>query len=198
MWHVFAPIVRWPLRSPLRLGLIVVAFIAFVMVTGQLNASDKATPDSAPTTPTTAASAPTSTTPTPAGSVPASATTAPVDTEGGSDADSVADDGPETAAEDAAASFVAAWARPDLKAPAWLAGVTPHATPEFAAKLKTTNPANTPNVTVAGEPVEVAINAEAAVFDVPTSDSKFYRVQVQVQPNGAWLATDIQPTLTAG
>jgi hypothetical protein len=113
---------------------------------------------------------------------------------GGTDAFSTdpAEGDPEVAAQQAAAEFVAAWARPDLDAASWQAGLATHASPELLQSLADTDPANLPAVTVSGPPVEVAANAEAGVFDVPTT-GEFVRVFVELV-DGRWLATDVQPT----
>jgi hypothetical protein len=87
---------------------------------------------------------------------------------------------------------VAAWARPDLDPSAWQAGLVAHTTPAFLASLADADPANVPAVAVAGQPVEVAVNAEAGVFDVPTTGD-FVRVHVELV-DGTWLATDVEPT----
>ena len=72
------------------------------------------------------------------------------------------------AARRAAEQFVTAWARPRLPAPAWLAGVRPHATPGYAALLETVDPANVPAHTVLG-PAQVVLSTQhRADFDVPT------------------------------
>jgi hypothetical protein len=198
MWHLFGPIIRWPLHSPLRLLGVIAGAIAVVMVLGAIN--DRGEPRAqAPATPTAVVTAPadgaTEPTPTPSATAGGSATTdGGAGAAGGTDAfseDPAATD-PGVAAQQAAAEFVAAWARPDLDPVTWQAGLAPVTAPELLQTLADTDPANLPAVTVAGPPVEVAANAEAAVFDVPTT-GEFVRVHVQLV-DGAWLATDVQPT----
>jgi hypothetical protein len=208
MWHLLGPIVRWPLHSPRRLLTVVVAAIALVMALGAINdrgaasgtSGTSGTADAAATAGAQPGDDPTAT---PSGE-PTDGTDATGGTDGtdgtdgtvsgGTDAfseDPAADD-PVVAAQQVAAEFVAAWARPDLDAATWQAGLAPHATPELLATLADTDPANVPAVTVSGEPVRVAANAEAGVFDVPTT-GEFVRVFVQLV-DGVWLATDVQPT----
>lgn len=190
MWEVLAPIVRWPLYSPARFIAVVVVALAGVFVVGEVNddpapvaaATGFASPtparvDASPS-PSTAATA----------SMPADATA--------TDELSVdpADDDPSAAAADAAAAFVAAWARPDLDAKAWAAGVRPLVTSElWSTGLKLTDPSSTPEVTVRGEPRQVAMNAEEGVLDVPTTGA-WVRVHVVSDPaEGEWLVSRVEP-----
>jgi hypothetical protein len=199
MWHIFGPVIRWPLHSPLRLLGVVVAAIAAVMLLGAINdrgSAPDAGSDTVAESPTPRASDGSSRMPT----SPPTPTASPGDSDSdrldlaGTDATSPdpAGDEPMLAAQQAAAEFVAAWARPDLDATSWQAGLAAHATPELMSSLADTDPTNIPSVTVSGQPVEVASNAEAAVFDVPTT-GEFVRVHVQLIV-GAWLATDVEPT----
>ncbi|WP_182112337.1 MULTISPECIES: hypothetical protein [unclassified Actinotalea] len=97
------------------------------------------------------------------------------------------------AAADAASAFVAAWARPDLDTEAWSAGVRPLATSElWTTALSLTDPSRTPEVTVRGEPRQVAMNAEDGVFDVPTTGAW---VRVHVVPGAdddGWLVSRVE------
>ena len=198
MWHLFGPIVRWPLHSPLRLLGVIAAAIVVVMTLGAIN--DRGEPPGAAATPTPVASAgpepvvEPSASPTPAGGAAEEGTDGSDAAAVGTDAfsDDPAEDDPVVAAQQAAAEFVAAWARPDLDAATWQAGLAPHTAPELLESLADTDPANVPAVTVTGQPVRVASNAEAGVFDVPTT-GEFVRVFVQLV-DGRWLATDVQPT----
>src|SRR5690606_21930549 len=98
--------------------------------------------------------------------------------------DPAADD-PSAAAADAAAAFVAAWARPDLDPEAWASNVRPLVTSDlWATGLSKTDPVSTPEVAVRGEPRQIAINAEEAVFDVPTTGD-WVRVHAVPGPDGA-------------
>lgn len=198
MWHLLGPFVRWPLHSPWRLLGVVGAGIVAIVLLGAVNDRGAApTTDSHETPASNAAqvgrdvTAPHSTDTPP--STP-SRTEQPGVSAGGTDAwsDNPADHDPLVAAEEAAAQFIAAWARPDLDAPTWQAGLVPLTTPQLLQALAETEPSNVPAVTVAGQPVRVAANAEAGVFDVPTT-GEFVRVFVQLV-DGKWLATDVQPT----
>jgi hypothetical protein len=205
MWHFLAPIVRWPLWSPWRLIGVVAAALTLVMIIGEFNSDDQA-PAAEPTT--TSASSTSLTDPTASGSPsaspsgapdgmsPAPSSSAPSNASAGG-TDAFSDDPAETnaaaAAAESAASFVSAWARPDRNFKAWSAEVKPKVTTEAWKGLSTTNPANTPKVAVSGEPVEVAINAEEAVFDVPTTGD-FVRVHLALNGDtGAWLVSSVEP-----
>jgi predicted lipid-binding transport protein (Tim44 family) len=197
MWHLFGPLIRWPLHSPLRLLGVIASAVVAVMLLGALNdrgpaPADEAGPSPAVTVTATAGEQPAAASPAP--SPTGEATASPGNTAGGTDAfsDDPTTDEPVLAAQQAAAEFVAAWARPDLDTPTWQAGLAGHATPELLESLTDTDPANVPAVTVSGQPVEVAANAEAGVFDVPTT-GELVRVHVQLI-DGAWLATDVEPT----
>ncbi|MGW6130217.1 hypothetical protein ACWFNE_09340 [Cellulomonas sp. NPDC055163] len=198
MWHLLGPFVRWPLHSPWRLLGVVAAGIVAIALLGAIN-DRGAAPTTAPHETRTSNAAqlqrdvpPSHSTGTP---LPTSSRTErPGVGAGGTDAwsDDPADQDPLVAAEEATAQFIAAWARPDLDSTAWQAGLAPLTTPQFLQALTDTDPSNVPAVTVAGQPVRVAANAEAGVFDVPTT-GEFVRVFVQLV-DGVWLAADVQPT----
>ncbi|WP_258724405.1 hypothetical protein [Cellulomonas sp. NS3] len=202
MWHLFGPIVRWPLHSPGRLLGVVAVAVAAILALGAINDRGSG-PDTVSSTPsvmalgrTAVASDKASTslpgrTATPPGTKDGSSTSAGTDAFSEDPAASSAI----VAAQEAAAQFVAAWARPDLDPVSWLGGLAPYATPELRQALADTDPVNVPAVTVSGQPVQVAINAEAGVFDVPTTGS-FVRVFVELV-DGTWLASDVQPTRSA-
>jgi hypothetical protein len=198
MWHLFGPLVRWPLHSPLRLLGVIVAVVAAIMMLGAINDRGSTAASVAEETPAPAQSQDPgdepSSVPSPPPSEVAEGTSGPQAPAAGTDAfssDPAAGD-PGVAAQQAAAEFVAAWARPDLDASTWQAGLAPHTSPQLLQSLADTDPANLPAVTVSGEPVRVAANAEAGVFDVPTT-GEFVRVHVQLI-EGTWVATDVQPT----
>ena len=190
MWEALAPIIRWPLYSPRRFVAVVVAALIGVFVIGEIN-DEPIAPASAPSsvllvTSTAVASPPPSATPTSTVPSDASAT----------DELSVdpADHDHSAAAADAAAAFVAAWARPDLGIEAWSAGVRPLSTSElWTTGLSLTDPSRTPEVTVRGEPRQVAMNAEEGVLDVPTTGPW---VRVHVVPGAdddGWLVSRVGP-----
>lgn len=211
MWQLIAPVVRWPLYSPTRLVSVVVAVLVVTFVAGEINGDD-ATPSAE--VPTATASAPATPGAAPPGETAAAAT--PDDPEltasrpatagagdaaaegagGATDAlsDDPAADNPSAAAADAAAAFVAAWARPDLDAEAWGRQVRPLVTVEmWDDGLADTDPARTPDTAVSGEPVQVAINAEEGIFDVPTTSGAWIRVTVARDGEGEpWLASRVE------
>lgn len=198
MWHLLGPFVRWPLHSPWRLLGVVAAGIVAIVLLGAINDRGAAPTTEPHETPASNAAqagrdlplSHSSATPPPT----SSRTGQPGIGAGGTDAwsDDPAKHDPLVAAEEAAAQFIAAWARPDLDAPTWQAGLAPLTTSQFLQALTDTDPSNVPAVTVAGQPVRVAANAEGGVFDVPTT-GEFVRVFVQLV-DGVWLATDVQPT----
>ena len=199
MWHVLAPIVRWPLHSPWRLAGVVTALLVVIFVAGEINGDDRA--------PAVAATAAEESTATPSDGPTSSRSStsatgehyddeSSIDVDGSSDADSV--DPTETnesvAAATAAAEFVSEWARPDLAPETWLAGVRPLVTPDLLQGLESTDPANLPEVAVSGEPVEVAMSKESGVFDVPTT-GEHVRVFVSYDTDtSTWLVSSVEPT----
>lgn len=201
MWHLLAPVVRWPLHSPLRLLLVLAGMVTVVVVMGQANAEEPARagttptptsswlPSAVTTRPTAAASPQGGPT---AGTSGAASVPAPAD---GTDAfaDDPALSDPTAAASDAAAAFVAAWARPDQAPEAWQARVKPLVTEElWRDGLSETDPTRTPAVAVSGEPVQVAINAEQGVFDVPTT-GEWIRVHVTYDTTSStWLVSTVE------
>ncbi|MBB2924005.1 hypothetical protein [Cellulomonas cellasea] len=199
MWHLFGPIVRWPLHSPGRLLGVIAMAVAAVLALGAINdrgsKSDAVSPEaSASASSTTRSPSNEPSTPSPDRTAAPQSTGEASSTSAGTDAfsEDPAANSAIVAAQDAAAEFVAAWARPDLDPATWQGGLAPHATPELRQALADTDPANVPAVTVSGQPVQVAVNAEAGVFDVPTT-GPFIRVFVELV-DGIWLASDVQST----
>ena len=204
MWHVIAPIVRWPLHSPWRLASVIGAFLVLVVIAGEVNGNDSApaAAEPVPAVTETAGTGDAASAASPDG-WPSSSPLGPwsedeeaVHDSGNHDAYETdpAETNPSVAAAEAAAEFVAAWARPDLGVDSWRAGVRPLVTDRLYDRLQDTEPANTPDVTVAGEPLDVAINAEAGVFDVPTTGTHV-RVFVELDADkDVWLVNDVQPT----
>ncbi|MFG3701550.1 hypothetical protein ACGF5C_27110 [Micromonospora sp. NPDC047620] len=93
------------------------------------------------------------------------------------------------AAVTAALRFVRAWARPDLPAGSWLAGVRPYAVPAYADLLATVEPANVPATRVTG--VERVVTATAQRVDVDVStDAGVLRV-VCVRSGARWLVATL-------
>jgi hypothetical protein len=88
-----------------------------------------------------------------------------------------------------AATFIRAWARPDLDPADWRAGVMPLATKSFAARLGTVNPANVPATAVTGAPVVASAGPLSVVIDVPT-DAGLIRVTCIMEDAG-WLVANV-------
>lgn len=184
MWDLLAPIIRWPLYSPARFVTVVVVTLVVVFVLGEVNdRPEQAGAKAGPPTSTSAEDPPS--TPVDAGSYTHATDELSVDP---------AEHDPSAAAADAAAAFVAAWARPDLGPEAWAAGVRPLVTPElWAGGLNVTDPSRTPQVSVRGEPHQVALNAEEGVFDVPTTGA-WVRVHIVVDSaTDGWLISSVEP-----
>ncbi len=112
--------------------------------------------------------------------------TAPSDNDGPGDQSSAA---PSTAARDVAVAFARAWARPDLPATLWLAGVRPFTAPTYLPVLATVDPANVPARAVTGPAVALSATPTVNVYSVPTD-----AVAIQVTCtllDGRWLVTDV-------
>jgi hypothetical protein len=128
-----------------------------------------------------------------------SVTTAPLQHSSTDPADSVDEEGAgplagatvTPQAVQAAVAFVTAWARPDLDQPTWLAGVSRHATPEYAAALATVDPSAVAAHRITADAVPQTATVQAADVDVPT-DAGTIRV-VLVLRGGRWLVTDLRP-----
>ncbi|MCL1871368.1 MAG: hypothetical protein FWF90_13275 [Promicromonosporaceae bacterium] len=191
MWEVFGPIIRWPLYSPRRFLAVAAVALVAVFLIGSVNGhGGPGTGSASPTPPVSAGSwasgAPSSSSANPvAGGLAAASDDLSVDPAAGD---------PTAAAADAAAAFVAAWARPDRSQAAWAAGVRPLVTHAlWTTGLSLTEPSSTPAETVAGEPRQVAVTAHEDVFDVPTTGA-WVRVHLVPGPAaGAWLVSTVEP-----
>jgi hypothetical protein len=96
----------------------------------------------------------------------------------------------------AAVAFVQQWSqlKPGETVDGWHARVAPLATPEFAAELQTTDPANLPGVGPEGEPVVRFVSQTSGLVAVPLSDGSSVLVTVVIggqQP----LVSDVQPNV---
>ncbi len=96
----------------------------------------------------------------------------------------------------AAVAFVQEWSqlKPNETADAWLARVTPLATPDLAAVLKTTDPVNLPGIGPQGEPVVRFVSQSSGLIAVPLSDGSSVLVTV-VTGGQVPLVSDIQPNV---
>ena len=104
---------------------------------------------------------------------------------------------PVAQARPVAAAFAAAWARPDLPADRWRAGVASLCEPGFAAALRTVDPAMLPARVVTGAPVPVQEPADGpAVYTVAT-DGGVLTVTVAAV-DGRWLvaSNDFERTVS--
>ncbi|HET7658832.1 MAG TPA: hypothetical protein VFK66_00480 [Oryzihumus sp.] len=95
------------------------------------------------------------------------------------------------AATRVAASFVRAWANPELDQGTWLHGIQPFLAPSLAKALSSTDPAQVPASAVTGEPRLVRVTATSSVINVPTDGGP---VAVTLRGSaGRWKVTDIEP-----
>lgn len=189
LWEVLAPVIRWPLHSPARLALVVLALLAAVVGLGRLNGGEEAPPAAAVASSAAQdeATTDTSTSPAQTSSTAASSSSGSPSSTAAASASSAA----ATAPASAARQFVAAWARPELPAQTWLAGVTPLATTGFATSLQSVDPANVPGTRVAGAPVVRAQTPTTATVEVATDRAV---VAVSLVPiAGQWKVSALTP-----
>jgi hypothetical protein len=188
---------RWPLYSPRRFFSCVAALLALVAVTnmvlGALKGPPAAEPSAAPSS-TSAAPSPTfdeTTSQAPLSPAPA----LPGDTEPPATTPSVS---PKPATQNGAAqasatalAFTREWANHTRPAQQWLLGVSHYADPEFAAQLKSTDPANIPASKVTGRPEPLSVFFASASVAVPTDAGAM--VVALVSDGHTWKVTDISP-----
>lgn len=165
---MFTDVVAWVCRSPRRLIVSAAVIIAVVLISGSALFSDgtaaKTGSGSGPVETTTTA---------PKAQVPS--------------ADPYVS---------AAVAFVQQWSqlKPGETASAWLARLTPLTTPELAAALRTTDPANLPGVGPEGEPVVRFVAQTSGLIAVPLSDGSSVLVTVVIGGQEP-LVSDIQPNV---
>jgi hypothetical protein len=96
----------------------------------------------------------------------------------------------------AAVAFVREWSqlKPGETAVGWQARVVPLATPDLAAALRTTDPANLPGVGPEGEPVVRFLSQASGLIAVPLSNGSSVLVTV-VTGGPQPLVSDIQPNV---
>lgn len=94
----------------------------------------------------------------------------------------------------AALSFVHAWSalKPDESATQWQDAVTPLATAQFAAQLRTIDPATLPGVQAQGEPVVRFVANSSALIAVPLADGSSVLVSV-VSDSSGQKVSNVQP-----
>jgi hypothetical protein len=177
--ELWRSIIRWPLYSPRRLALTVLAVVAVLVAVARVVQPATGSPlrVSVSSSPAAAISSSPAATATP--TVPV--TTTPVALPPLPRAD-------EGAAEWVAVAFVTAWA--DHHAGArWLTGVRRYAHPQLAAELRTVDPRNVPAHRVTGQPGLVDGGGDSAVVRVPT-DAGPVTVTV-VRSARAWQVVEI-------
>lgn len=195
VWQVIAPWVRWPLRSPTRLAMVLVGltlvFIVASNVTHRVDSADAApaaTPASDAGT-TTSSPGPSLTSTIPPTAAPSSAST----TAGQPAAASApAGDTPGSVA----AAFVTLWARPDVTQPSWSQALQPMAAQAYGQELTTVLPVNVPARSVTGAAPAEVTGAQAYV--VVTTDVGTVRVALTDAAQG-WRVDSVSPEhLTPG
>jgi hypothetical protein len=133
--------------------------------------------------------------PEPAPAATATSSTAPTPDEGDHDHDdgpgAAVSAPPAPAAVDAAATYVQAWARPNLDQPIWFAVLQPLVLPGYAQLLADTDPATVPATSLTGAPRAVSSTTDTVVVDVPT-DAGPIRVTV-VNSRNRWLVATVEP-----
>lgn len=199
--ELLGPVLRWPLHSPRRLGLVLAGLITALLLVAALTSPGGDAPPggaTAPVVPTTEPSGPHTehTTPVPAGTAWLEDLASPdpsdqTGTDGEVDADADADAGQVAAASAAAVAFVTAWARPDLAPEMWLAGLVDVTDPAYLERLTTTDPANVPATAVTGPVEPIVTGAFYSEFLVPTDAGD---LTVRVTYDGAgWRVVSIRP-----
>ena len=214
LWDVIAPWVRWPVHSPRRLFTVLAGNVILVVLW-------HVAPEAAPTTESSATATPAvssaSAAPSPsatAGQAPVVSPCAQVTSGGHPDTSSsvaasgltgatmAADGGPTdpilpAGSAEAAQAFVTAWARPELPAGQWLAGVRGYLAPELERSMSYTDPSQIDATKVTGPArmIRVLPDGTAASFEVPT-DAGATLVELALV-KGRWLATDIVPASAA-
>lgn len=194
----FGQVWRWPLYTPRRFFSCVAVVLALIAVSNMVLGGHGSGTRGQPVAPAT--STPTATpedTGTPSDTATGAPSTAPAAPGPGTPSitptSSPKPAGPDSAVRAAAVAlaFTRAWADHDKPATLWLAGVTRYADPEFAAQLKSTDPANVPASRVIGQPRPVSVFYASAAFEVPT-DSGIVIVQL-VSDGRTWRVVDIHP-----
>jgi hypothetical protein len=96
----------------------------------------------------------------------------------------------------AAVTFVREWSKlkPGETAEGWQARIAPLATPDLAAALKTTDPANLPGFGPEGEPVVRFVSQTSGLVAVPLSNGSSVLVTVVIGGQEP-LVSDIQPNV---
>jgi hypothetical protein len=197
----FGQMWRWPLYSPRRFFSCIAVVLALIALSNMVLGSGKpkapaagqGTPPASSTPAPSQSSAQDSGTPTgPAGTVnpaPANGGSTPAVTPTVSP--KPATPGGAQHAVQVALAFTQAWADHVKPAAQWLAAVSRYADPEFAAQLKSTDPANVPASRVTGPPSATSVFYASASVEVPT-DAGVVVVQL-ISDGHTWRVVDIHP-----
>ncbi len=195
MWSLVAPVVRWPLRSPLRLIGTVAALVLTLALTSQCTSTPSPPPAAAPAT-TSPSPTPT---PTPKRSSMADLPDrdAPIETKLDTSPVPGAEQVVVLAAAQVSVAYVQEWGHPERTRDEWLAAMAPLVTTRYYEHLKTVDPTSTFPLTVSGDVVELAFfDGDSASLAVPvTADGWARGVSVGLinAPNGTWLVDYAEP-----
>lgn len=195
MWPLVAPVVRWPLRSPLRL----VGTAAALVLTLALTSQCTSTPSPPQATTTSAASPSPTSTPTPKRTNMADRPDpdAPVETKFDINPVPGAEQVVVLAAAPVSVAYVQEWGHPERTREEWLAAMAPLVTTRYYDQLRTVDPTSTFPLTVTGDVVEQAFfDGDSATFAVPVSADGWARgvsVGLRNAPNGTWLVDYAEP-----
>lgn len=183
MWsEILRPILRWPLRSPLRLLASLAAALVLIFGLGSLNRQGGDTRPIAQATATTDEQ---------------SGADQPSGQDSGGGAGGLDEDEEEAAPEppaiavQRAAAFLTAWARPTVPAEQWRADLAPFVDPLLAQGLALTDPVNIPASRVEDAGTLVRAATRSALYDFATDAGT---VQVTMTSDGiTWWVSEVTP-----
>lgn len=183
MWsEILRPILRWPLRSPLRLLASIAAVLVLIFGLGSLNRQGGNTRPIAQATATTDEQ---------------SGADQPSGQDSGGGAGGLDEDEEEAAPEppaiavQRAAAFLTAWARPTVPADQWRADLAPFVDPLLAQGLALTDPVNVPASRVVDAGTLVRSATRSALYDFATDAGT---VQVTMTSDGiTWWVSEVTP-----
>lgn len=183
LWEVLAPVVRWPMYSPMRFGLVLVAVLTALLVVGELTSDGSGDPPAASASP---GSADTS-------SEPSTESGTGNTNEPSPHASEPTHAGTERAVGTLARRFVAAYLESKDPRPAWLARLRGMATPELGRSLGTVDRANVAELGRRVVDVEVrGMSATAAAAVVKTDVGE---LTVEIAHSGQeWQVVRVVPT----
>lgn len=201
LWEVVAPVARWPLYSPLRLGALVGVLLVALMLLGRVNGGGgapltAAVPSTSPAQPAAATGTPepeqgSSTSTTPSSSTPEVPTeqVAPPPVTGKAAQSLTA---PE--AKDVGNRFMRAWVDKGKPADEWRKALRPLVAPSLADQYAGVTPEAVPARRVTGPVQVVSASEEGDVVELraPT-DAGPVRLGVSSDRAGRWVVVTVEP-----